>query len=280
MIQGGRRTWSLISALGATFCLFLAGCARTESAKSEFNETNINGRPTLVVSVTDDTEAIFSFKVAGIPFVVANDRLHTILEGDLIARDELWTGFGFYSVLPDVSPLSEHDVYLFGRPSTESNYIHISVRRFCPTFRRAGDCDAKANLAKLLAMTSSAPLSDDWSVEPVAGLTPFLHRLGPSGDPSKPAPSEDLYDVGDTNNPDRDSYISCDRPELVPVPHCQHEFIWKDAVRVTLTYKRINIHGWRDIYQNVLKTLEELTGRPDEQPGKQIIYFPKEYYHG
>lgn len=273
------------AAMALVVALLLAACARPAPSDPEYNEKEIKGRPTLVVSVSDKElrdkkETEFAFKVAGIPFVVANDRLHTILEGDLIVRDELWGGFSFLSVLPDITPFTDHDVYLFGRPSTESNFISITVERFCPTFREMADCDAKANIATIFSTGPYIALSDDWPIEPVAGLTPFLHERQSGNDPTKYEPKRDIYDIGDTMNPDRDSYVSCDRIEHVPVPHCEHRFIWKGALRVKLTYKRSNIHNWREIYLKSLQTLEDMTTQVPGTSGKETVYFPKEYYHG
>ncbi|WP_339892822.1 hypothetical protein [uncultured Devosia sp.] len=245
-----------------------------------YTEKQISGRPTLVVSVTDETEAEFAFKLAGVPFVVSNDRLHTILEGDAIARDELWNGFTFLSALPDITPLSENDVYLYGRPSTESNFILIAVERLCPTFREIRDCDPKADIARLFAMGSYMELSPEWPVGHVDGLAPFLYRRGAGDDPASPVPSDDIYDIVNPSDADRDSYISCSRFERLPVPHCEHRFLWKDTLRVRLTYKRSNIHSWQEIYLKSLEVLENMTRKMPEGAGNQTIYFPNEYYRG
>lgn len=262
----------------AILAVLAAGCSgpAVEEAENEYREQVIRGRPTLVVSVTDDTTAEFAFKVAGVPFVVGNDRLHTILEGDLVVRDELWDGFGFYSVLPDVSAFTEGDVYLFGRPSTESNFIHVTVERFCPTFRKQDDCDAARAYSQILS--SYADLSPKWPVQAVVGLTPIRQRLGPSDDPTRPVPWDDIYSVDSISNIGRDGSISCDRPERLPVPHCEHQFIWRDVLRIKLTYKRNNVHEWAEIFAKSIQVLEQLANRKPGTDGIKTVYFPKDYY--
>ena len=257
---------------------FAAGCSgpSVEVAGTKYQEQTVRGRPTLVVSVTDETPAEFAFKVAGVPFVVANDRLHTILEGDLVVRDELWGGFAFYAVLPSISALTQQDVYLLGRPSTERNFIHVMVERFCPTVRKQDDCDAAEQDARMLS--SYAQLSPDWPVEPIAGLTPIKQTLGPGDDPASPVPWDDIYSIDEAFSAVRGGYISCSRPERLPVPHCEHRFIWRDVLRIKLTYKRSNVHEWADIYAKSIQILDQLANREPGTDGMKTVYFPKDYH--
>jgi hypothetical protein len=261
--------------------LTLVACGAGLSGTSEHGEKEINGRPTLVVSVTDGEKAEFAFKVAGIPFVIANDRLHTILEGDLVVRDELWDGFSIYGELPNIEPYADGRSAIFSLPSTQRNQLAIFVQRLCRPSVSEELCNSPAQQLRLKFDSESyVRPSGDVVVPAVQGLTPLFYQRGPSGDAPQPVPLNDIYDVGQTSSENRNSYIACGRPERFPVPHCTHRFVWRDALWVELTYKRSNIDDWQQIHEKALLLLDDLSRPSGKKSTSKMTYFPEEYYNG
>lgn len=242
-----------------------------------YDEALVNGRPTLVVSVPDEpkTEVEFAFKVAGERFVVGPGRLHTILEGDLIAKDELWSGFTLYGELPEIEPYTKATVPLFRSPPNYHNEVSVAVRRICSTDSVRLPCNFEDFIDSRLYRAdtvSGGSLGQEFNFP---GFDIFAVRRASDG-----SPVTYYYGVTDDIGSPREEYIECPALERVVVPHCTHHFEWKAGLSVSTRYKSSNIGKYREIKSKVIALLNQLNERKPGQSGLPTVYFPKDNFNG
>jgi hypothetical protein len=247
MVDLGR--WAAM-AISAT--MLLSGCGQPQT-RQPYEASWVSDRYLLWIRATDVSEETIGFKMEGVRFAVPVNYLSKILESDPDGQAELNSGFAMRLTLPHLQPRDRENRSAF---ATTLGSMDIFVQRVCGRQSFTGCVPTRG--MEIARLVYGGELAPPLHLLPTLAVPNGLRLAGHGRFRGSDGPYDsDIYET--IASDELGTFIVCQRPGAVPVPHCTQFAYWRSRILVKLFYRIEHLPRWQELQRETLALLEDFS---------------------